>query len=114
MTLTIEQIAELCHEANKSICEASGDNSQRQWDDAAEWQQKSAIDGVRFRIDNPDATAEEQHNAWCKAKLNDGWQYGKKDADAKTHPYLVTYDLLPFAQRVKDHVFAAIVMAATR
>jgi hypothetical protein len=45
-------------------------------------------------------------------KVAAGWHYGEvKDAEAKTHPCMVAYEELPFEQRVKDHVFRAIVSA---
>lgn len=107
---TIEHIAEVCHEVNRAICEAAGDHSQKPWTAAAEWQRKSAVDGVRFALAHPEATPEEQHEEWARAKLADGWTYGAvKDADAKTHPCLVPYADLPFEQRVKDYAFRAIV-----
>jgi len=34
---TIEQIAQACHQANKTWCEKHGDHSQHDWDDAPEW-----------------------------------------------------------------------------
>lgn len=110
--MNIEQIAEVCHEANRAICEAAGDYTQKAWADAEQWQQDSAIKGVAFAIRNPNAPASAQHDAWMADKIADGWCYGTvKDASAKTHPCIVSYDELPFDQRVKDHVFRAIVFA---
>ncbi len=107
-----DEIAVLCHEVNRAICEAAGDHSQVPWDQAARWQQDSAIKGVEFAIANPDAPASAQHDAWMADKTADGWVYGPtKDAAAKTHPCMVPYDVLPFEQRVKDHAFKAIVAA---
>lgn len=107
-----EQIARVCHEVNRAICEAAGDHSQRPWDAAEQWQRDSAIKGVQFALDNPDAAASAQHDAWAADKLADGWRFGEtKDADAKTHPCLIPYDDLPFDQRVKDHTFRAVVRA---
>lgn len=48
-------IAKICHQANKAWCEVTGDNSQKDWDEAEEWQRESAIKGVAFKIANPDA-----------------------------------------------------------
>jgi hypothetical protein len=107
-----EEIARVCHEANRAICEASGDHSQKPWDEAEQWQRDSALRGVEFALANPSAPASAQHDAWSADKTKDGWTHGAvKDADAKTHPCLVPYDDLPFNQRVKDHVFRAIVAA---
>jgi hypothetical protein len=109
----IEQVAKLCHQANKAICETWGDNSQRDWEDAEQWQRDSAINGVKFRLDNPAATGKDQHDAWVADKLADGWVFGEiKDPVAKTHPCMVEYCQLPKHQQVKDGVFSAIVQAA--
>jgi len=113
MRKTIEEIADIakvCHEANKSWCEANGDNSQKHWDDADGWQQESAISGVQFRIDNPNAKEDSQHNAWMKDKTDAGWVYGDvKDAEAKTHPCIVPFNELPSFQQKKDKLFCSIV-----
>ena len=108
--MDVLSIAKVCHEANRAICEAAGDHSQKPWADAEPWQRESALVGVLFARDNPDAPASAQHDAWMADKIADGWVYGEtKDAEAKTHPCIVPYDDLPFDQRVKDHVFRAIV-----
>lgn len=110
-----EFIARVCHEANRAICEAAGDFSQKTWDQAEEWQRSSAIAGAMFALANPDAPASAQHDAWSYAKSKDGWVYGTtKDAAAKTHPCLVPFDQLPFEQKVKDFVFKAIVKAIAK
>lgn len=105
-------IASVCHEVNRAVCEAAGDHSQKPWAEAAQWQRDSANKGVNFAIDNPGAAASAQHDAWMADKIADGWVYGPvKDAAAKTHPCLVPYHQLPFEQRVKDHTFRAVVAA---
>ena len=109
--IQLEKIARVCHEANRAWCVATGDTTQVSWDDAPEWQVKSAIDGVRFALVN-EAGAAGMHNAWCETKRRDGWVYGPvKDAVAKTHPCLVPYGDLPEEQRAKDALFGAIVGA---
>lgn len=106
------KIARVCCEANRAICEANGDLSQVPWEAAAEWQQTSIVDGVVFVLSHPDATPADQHEAWMAARLHDGWAWGQvKDAAMKKHPCLVPYDHLPVEQRVKDHVFRALVHA---
>jgi hypothetical protein len=110
--MTIEQIARVCHEANKGLCEANGDNSQNAWENADQWQRDSAIKGVEFAINNPTAPASAQHDAWSADKLNDGWVYGEvKNPVAKTHPCLVPFEELPEFQQKKDVLFKAIVSA---
>lgn len=107
-----EFIAKSCHEANRVWCQANGDDSQKHWQDAEQWQRDSAINGVDFRINNPDAGHDAQHNSWMKEKVDAGWVYGEiKDAEKKTHPCIVPFDELPEFQRKKDALFCAIVDA---
>lgn len=105
-------IAKVCHQANKAICEAFGDLSQRDWGNADDWQKESAIAGVMFRLAHPDAPTSAQHHEWMAAKIKAGWVYGPiKDAEKKEHPCLVPFGTLPPEQQVKDYVFQAIVDA---
>jgi len=41
--MTTEQIAQVCHEANRAFCSSIGDNSQHAWDAAPQWQRDSAV-----------------------------------------------------------------------
>lgn len=110
--LTLKEIARICHEANRAVCQNNGDDSQPIWDAAPEWQRVSAEEGVKKVRDNPSITPEQLHQAWCDFKIADGWTYGDvKDANAKAHPCLVPYDKLPESQRTKDVVFRAICSA---
>jgi len=105
-----EQIAQVCHEINKAYCEALGDYSQPNWDDAPQWQKDSAIMGVEFHFENPNAGADSSHNSWMKQKIDDGWVYGDiKDAVAKTHPCIVPFENLPSSQQAKDYLFKQVV-----
>jgi hypothetical protein len=110
----VEEIARVCHEANRAYCRSLGDITQLNWTMAPGWQRESAINGVKFNIANPDAPASASHDNWLKEKLENGWTYGPvKDADAKTHPCCVSYEELPVEQRRKDALFKAIVAALT-
>ncbi len=108
----VNKIAQVCHQTNKLWCEINDDFSQKDWDDAEDWQRESAIKGVKFRIRNPDAGHDAQHNSWMQEKIDAGWVYGKvKDAKAKTHPCIVPFEELPEFQQKKDALFCAIVDA---
>lgn len=110
----IKDIARVCHEANRTWCDSVGDHSQDPWLVSPGWQRDSAIKGVKFAIDYPDAPPSAQHDAWMADKIAHGWIHGPvTDADAKTHPCLVPYDRLPEHQRKKDRLFRAIVGALT-
>ncbi len=103
-------IAQVCHEINKAYCEALGDDSQPDWDNAPEWQKESAINGVLFHLANPDAGTDASHQSWYNEKADAGWVYGAvKDEVAKTHPCMVHYADLPVEQRAKDYLFRQVV-----
>lgn len=108
----VTEIAVMCHQANKTWCEVNGDNTQKDWNEAEEWQRQSAIKGVEFKLANPEAGDDAQHNAWMEDKVKDGWVYGEvKDITAKTHPCIVQFNALPEFQKKKDALFCAIVNA---
>lgn len=110
--LNMSEIAKMCHEVNKIWCISNDDNSQPSWEDAPDWQKQSAIDGVKFHLNNPDASDRATHENWMAQKINDGWTYGElKDSEAKTHPCLVEFDELPIKERKKDALFRAVVHA---
>ncbi len=105
----IENVARVCHEANRAHCYTIGDMSQPTWDAAPEWQRVSARMGVDLHMMG-DFGPEASHMAWMQQKLDDGWMYGTlKDPEAKTHPCLVPFSDLPIEQQAKDHLFRAIV-----
>lgn len=108
-----EQIARVCHEANRAYCETLGDSSQSPWDSAPEWQKASARNGVLFHVSRlekgikPSPSA--SHESWLEEKREQGWKFGPtKNAEMKEHPCFVPYDQLPIEQRRKDYIFAAI------
>jgi hypothetical protein len=108
----IKQIAKTAHEVNRVFCEFQGDNSQLPWDSAPEWQRMSAIAGVIFLKEHPEAGVSALHDNWVNDKLADGWTYGPvKDAELKTHPCIVPFERLPRDQQYKDHLFRAVVLS---
>lgn len=110
--MTIEQIAQVCHEVNRAYCRSLGDDSQPFWDVAPEWQRTSAINGVNFIIDNPDAGPDASHKSWYDEKFKDGWTYGEiKNPETKEHPCMVPFKELPQWQQAKDYLFRQTVIS---
>jgi len=108
----VVHIAIVAHETNRAYCQQIGDDTQLTWDDAPEWQRKSAIIGVQFHIDNPEAGCSASHESWLKEKEADGWKHGEvKDPEKKEHPCFVPYAELPEHQKVKDALFVGVVRA---
>lgn len=108
----VDLIACVCHEANRAYCQTLGDDSQKPWGEAPEWQRESVRKGVRLHIFNDSVPVAESHESWMKEKEETGWTYGpNKDEDKKTHPCMVPFDDLPVEHKAKDYIFRAIVMA---
>lgn len=106
----IEDAAEQAHEANRAYCILTGDDSQPRWNDAPEWARTSAINGVKFIIENWKATPEDSHKSWLAEKAATGWKWGpRKNPDAKEHPCFLDYKDLPKDQQIKDYIFGAVV-----
>lgn len=104
-------LAHIAHEANRAYCRSIGDHSQPSWDDAPEWQRESAMNGIAGALGGN--TPEQSHESWMAEKVATGWKYGPvKDPEAKEHPCMVPYSELPESQRVKDHLYLAVVKAA--
>ena len=109
---SVGQIARVAHEVNRAYCQALGDASQQEWEDAPQWQKDSAILGVKLHTCNPDAGPQASHESWMAQKLAEGWEYGPvKDAESKQHPCIVPFDELPREQQVKDYLFRGVVHA---
>lgn len=112
--MTVEQIAELAHEANRIYCQLIGDCSQPHWLYAPKWQRHSALKGVNFHVENKEALPCDSHNEWLRVKIADGWRYGEaKDVERKEHPCCVPYEDLLLEQKIKDSLFMSIVAVMT-
>ena len=54
-----------------------------------------------------EAIAENAHDVWAKARMNEGWSYGKeRDDPNKLHPDLVPYTALPDSEKEYDRIMA--------
>ncbi len=67
---SINNIAQVCHEANRAYCETIGDDSQPSWNCAPNWQRESARAGVDFHLMG-DFGPEASHISWMKQKTDD-------------------------------------------
>ena len=56
----------------------------------------SSVDLPESLIQLSERIAENVHEVWAKARMDEGWTYGEKRDDIhKKHPCLVPYDELP-------------------
>ena len=108
------RIARICHQAIRAYCEATDDDSHVIWDEAPTKQKESELEGVRFHINHPNASASAGHERWLENKRQDGWKYGKvKNEESREHPCFLPFVDLPKEQKAKDFIFKAIVNSLT-
>lgn len=106
-----EDIARVCHEANRAYCCVLGEY-QPAWDDAPKYMRDSTISGVLFNLNHPGVSARDAHEEWMRYMKLNGWKYGEeKKSEIKEHPCLVPYEDLPEEQRKKDAIFIAVIHA---
>lgn len=108
-----EEIARVCHEANRALTCVIGDVPvQPEWNAAPEDMKISSIRGVVRVLTDPKITSAQLHYEWARDHHNSGWTWGPtRDPVAKTHPAMVSWNELPEAVRKKDAVFRAIIGA---
>jgi hypothetical protein len=108
-----EEIARVCHEANRAATRIIGDVPvQPEWDAAPEDMKISSIRGVARVLSDPKITSAQLHWEWAREKKQDGWSWGpERDPVKKTHPALIAYEELPEAVKKKDALFRAIIIA---
>ena len=110
--MTVEDVARVCYEANRAYCRTHGDLSFVDWGEAPKWQCDTCIDGVKYHLGTPGATASSSHENWLALKEKEGWKYGvTKDPERKLHPCMVPFHELPQYQQVKDRLFKAVIDA---
>lgn len=57
--------------------------------------------------DLTEAIAENTHDCWAKARMEQGWTYGpRRDDVKKKHPDLIPYSLLPEEEKEYDRITA--------
>ena len=72
-------------------------------DDIPEPMDLSLVDLPESLIQLSERIAENVHEVWAKARMDEGWTYGEKRDDIhKKHPCLVPYDELPEEEKEYD------------
>ena len=63
----------------------------------------SSVDLPESLIQLSERIAENVHEVWAKARIDEGWTYGEKRDDIhKKHPCLMPYDELPEEEKEYD------------
>jgi hypothetical protein len=109
---SITVIARAAYEAIRAYQELTGQTPSPKWEEAGQLQ-ASYRHGVEFALRNPTPGA--QHEAWRAARITEGWTYGAvKDPVIKTHPCLVPYEDVPYADKAKDRIVIDITQALAK
>ena len=102
-------IAQVAHEAIKTWSHLHGNDNLTDWEDASNWQRRSAVRTVEFYLDGEKKSPRQHHDSWVKGKTDKGWKYGKvKDEDKKELPCLLAFDELPEYKQKRSELFAII------
>lgn len=108
----IEEIAYVAHEAVKAWARTNGDYSHEIWSNCSYEHKTSMRAGVIARLENPDESAEANHDRWLEAKAKDGWKYGPvRDETKLENPAFVPYGCLSADHRKRNEIFMAVVKA---
>lgn len=120
----LEKLAAACFVLNQDYCDAINyDYEYKHWMDLERIDQINYIAAVvilfsKLELLRPeerkdiDKLAKEQHDAWVKAKVADGWTYGLSvNKEFKTHPDIVAWEELPYKEKLKDILFVNTVLA---
>lgn len=111
----INSIAEVIHETNRAYCKVIGDVVQKPFSECSDDTKQSIFSGILYKIKNPKATPEDQHEQWCKTKIVQGWAYSEtRNDELKLHNCMVPYKKLPEKQQVKDALFGSIVLTMAK
>ena len=70
--LTIENVAAICHAANRELSMTQPDFSPMPWELTPRPTQDSVIACVMFHVKHPEATPAESHENWLAHKTADG------------------------------------------
>lgn len=108
--MTLSDLAEICHEANRTYCKTQGDHAHDPWHFADTMTKLVTIQGVKEYLQHPNMTRYDLHDRWRQWKEQQGWTYGPvKNEHKKQHPNLIEYAKLPVKERVKDSLFMAVI-----
>lgn len=106
----LEPIAELAH---TMYAATNPDTPTESWGALDEHRRQGVLDGVKAVLEGAVSTPQQAHENWMRFKQDAGWTQGPViDTVAKQHPCICSWESLPEAERGKDRVFVASVIAA--
>lgn len=108
------EVARIAHEVNRAVQKYEQEVLERtNVGINASWEEFSGKQGTISAIISSigdEKTPEERHEAWLKAKKEEGYSFGKvKDEVKKEHPCFLPYEQLDDVSKLKDYLFNAVV-----
>lgn len=108
MNITLDMVAEVCHEAERTFQRRVGIELTPPWDEAPEEMKEDLIGQVRLTLAG--SSPRSLHESWMREKKRDGWTYGEElDEENKKHPHFIPYHHLPHEQLFSNKIFVSIV-----
>jgi hypothetical protein len=100
------KVAALASQIANAIRLVNGEDELESFDMLSAKEQTARAQNVKAVIDDPGLSQEAQHVEWVKLMVSLGWRWGEvTDQKNKIHNCLVSYEDLPFLQKLKDHLF---------
>ena len=115
VSVHIDEIARVCHEALNAIDEADSKNITVSWPNLSYNEKETVLEGVEYYLLHPLATPEMVHNNWVAEQAAAGWKFsaGTINELEKTHPQMVPFTKLHGRQKAQATVFRSIVLSLT-
>ena len=103
---TLLDIAQECHAKNNELMMMNGEEQRGSWGTLDRHTKFITLKSVIKALENPNLTAKEMHDEWMNNKIEDGWKFGDvKDAELKTHPLIIDFELMNDVDKMKDQNF---------
>jgi hypothetical protein len=103
--ISVDNIAWIAHEVECMYCVVVGKPVGAGWGYLDKSSIKDLKEGIKFIAKHPEITPKVAHTVWVEKMEKEGWKYGEKaDLEAKVHPDLAEYDLLPSWLRMRDQL----------
>lgn len=100
------KVAALASQIINAVRLVNGEDDLESFDMLSTEEQDARAQNVKIVIDDPGLSQEAQHVEWVKLMISLGWRWGEvTDRKNKIHNCLVSYEDLPFLQKLKDHLF---------
>lgn len=105
--ISVDNIAWIAHEVECMYCVVVGKPVGAAWEYLDKNNIKNLKEGIKYIAKHPTLTPKVAHRMWVEKMKKEGWKYGEKaDLEAKVHPDLADYDMLPSWIRMRDRLIS--------